>query len=340
MHFVAAAVARLTEAQRVEVLACANIPPLWLHTLDARVPADAFAAVWLAVAHTLDDEFFGYDSRRMKVGSFALLCHAALHATTLERALLRILKGLSLFLDDLHGELLLEGEQAVIRVQHREPHQPGQRFADETYFILLHGLLCWLAGRRIPVDEVVFAHAKPPYAQEYTAMFSEHASFGHGASALHLARRWLALPVVQSETTLKVFLQHAPQSVFLKYRNEDSWSARLRRRLRHHLGSGEWPWLEAVAQEFHITPTTLRRRLQAEGTSYQGIKDALRYEAAIELLCHSPLSVEDICLRLGFQEPSTFHRAFKKWSGLQPGKYRVQHAAQQPDTASAEELTA
>jgi AraC-like DNA-binding protein len=329
MHFVAAAVAQLNDAQRSQVLADANIPPQWLHSLDARVQASAFAAVWLAVAHTLNDEFFGYDSRRMKVGSFALLGHAALPAANLGSALRRILKGLGLFLDDLSGELVLEGERAAIRVQHRTPGAPGQRFADETFFILVHGLLCWLAGRRIPVDEVVFAHARPPYAQEYTAMFSEHARFGLDASALHLAKRWLALPVVQTEASLKVFLRNAPQSVFLKYRNESSLSARLRRRLRCHLGAVEWPGLEAVAREFHTTPTTLRRRLLAEGTSYQDIKDALRYEAAIDLLCHSTLSVEDIGLHLGFQEPSTFHRAFKKWSGLQPGKYRVQHAAQQ-----------
>ena len=329
MHFVAAAVARLTATQCAEVLARANIPPQWLHTLDARVPASAFAAVWLAVAHTLDDEFFGYDSRRMKVGSFALLCHAALPAANLGSALRRILKGLSLFLDDLRGELVLDGEQARIVVQHRQPGEAGQRFADETYFILVHGLLCWLAGRRIPVDEVVFAHARPPYAPEYNAMFSEHARFGQSASALHLAQRWLSLPVVQNEASLKVFLRNAPQSVFLKYRNESSLSAQLRRRLRHHLGEAEWPGLEALAREFHIAPTTLRRRLLAEGTSYQGLKDALRYEVAIDLLCHSPRSVEAISQTLGFQEPSAFHRAFKKWSGLQPGQYRVQHSAQQ-----------
>ena len=69
--------------------------------------------------------------------------------------------------------------------------------------------------------------------------------------------------------------------------------------------------------------TTLRRRLVSEGTSFLGIKDELRRDAAIHHLCNSALSVADIGSLLGFQEPSAFHRAFKKWCGVQPGEYRL-----------------
>lgn len=34
------------------------------------------------------------------------------------------------------------------------------------------------------------------------------------------------------------------------------------------------------------------------------------------------LRLMDIAQRLGFSEPSTFHRAFKKWTGVSPGEYR------------------
>jgi AraC-like DNA-binding protein len=80
--------------------------------------------------------------------------------------------------------------------------------------------------------------------------------------------------------------------------------------------------LEDVAREFHVSPTTLRRRLDAEGTSYQGIKDELRRDAAVHHLCGTRLSIADIASALGFQETSAFHRAFKRWSGVQPGEYR------------------
>ena len=126
---------------------------------------------------------------------------------------------------------------------------------------------------------------------------------------------------------MDVFLRTAPQSVFLKYKNEDSWTARVRRRLRDSLASSDWPLLDDVAEEFDIAPTTLRRRLNAEGTSFQDIKDDLRRDAAIHHLCHSAMSVADIAALLGFQEPSAFHRAFRKWCGAQPGEYRTRRTA-------------
>jgi AraC-like DNA-binding protein len=104
-------------------------------------------------------------------------------------------------------------------------------------------------------------------------------------------------------------------------------SARVRRRLRSSIGAPEWPVLEDVASEFHMSPTTLRRRLEAESMSYQGVKDEVRRDAAIHYLCNTSLSVVDIGSLLGFQEPSAFRRAFKKWSTVQPGEYRRRNAA-------------
>jgi AraC-like DNA-binding protein len=79
-----------------------------------------------------------------------------------------------------------------------------------------------------------------------------------------------------------------------------------------------------------VAPTTLRRRLDAEGSSYQGIKDQLRRDAAIHRLCGSRLSVADIAVSLGFEETSAFHRAFKRWTGVRPGEYRRRQAQLTP----------
>jgi AraC-like DNA-binding protein len=128
----------------------------------------------------------------------------------------------------------------------------------------------------------------------------------------------------QRPESLKVFLRTAPQSVFLKYKNEAGVTPRLRRCLRKYLGQPDWPVLEDVAREFHMSPTTLRRRLEAEFTSYQGIKDEVRRDAAIHHLCSTDMSVGEIGALVGFQEASAFRRAFKAWSGVQPGEYRRQ----------------
>lgn len=322
MYFVAAAVARLGGAARRRALAQAGIPEALLGALHARVPAPAFSALWLAVARELDDEFFGLDTRRMKVGSFALLCQAVISCESLHHALKRMVRGFGVFLDQVRGELQIEGDEAVLRVHNRIESLADRRFADETYLILVHGLLCWLGGRRIELQRVDFAHPRPAHAREYTLMYTQHQGFDAEHTSMRFDARVLAGPVAQTPATLAPFLRNAPQSVFLKYKNEDSWTARLRRRLRNCVGQDAWPVFDDISAECGTAPTTLRRRLEAEGTSYQGIKDQLRSDLAIDRLCHSSLSVDEIGAELGFRDASAFHRAFKRWNGLQPGEYR------------------
>lgn len=326
-YFVASALARLGPAARERALAAAGIEPAVPGSAAARVPAAAFSELWRAVASELDDEFFGLDRRGMKVGSFGLLCHAVLGASSLEQALRRALRGMRMFLDDIDGELLVEGDEARLVLRNRLPPGPQRLFADEAFLVIIHGLLCWLAGRRIAVDSARFAHPRPPHAREYTRMFCADLRFAQPDTELRLRTRSLARPPVRDVAALREFLRAAPQSIFLRYRNEDSCSLRLRRRLRAVLeAQAEWPRLETLAGELGLAPATLRRRLDAEGNSFRDIKDQLRNDLAIDLLCHSELSVEAIAARLGYREVSAFHRAFRRWNGSAPGEYRLARA--------------
>ncbi len=326
MFFVLAALSHLSGAGRERALAAAGIPSHLLEQPNARVPANAYSALWLAVARELDDEFFGLDRRRMKVGSFALICQAVISCADLDRAVKRMLRAFGLFLDLVQVELHLEGSEAVVRVTNRIADPADRRFADETLLVLVHGLMCWLAGRRIPLSHVAFTHSHPPYAREYSLMFSDAIAYDAAQTSIRFDGRALAAPVVQNAATLQQFLRTAPQSVFLKYRNEESWAAQVRRRLRGSVGEAEsWPVFEELAAELGTTATTLRRRLEREDTSYQSIKDRLRSDVAIDYLCNSSLSVDEIAALIGFQDASAFHRAFKRWNGVQPGEYRRRH---------------
>jgi AraC-like DNA-binding protein len=73
-----------------------------------------------------------------------------------------------------------------------------------------------------------------------------------------------------------------------------------------------------------MTSSTLRRRLEAGGTSYQNIKDEARRERAIEHLQLNRKSNAEIAEELGFGDPSTFYRAFRKWTGATPNAFRRQ----------------
>ena len=114
----------------------------------------------------------------------------------------------------------------------------------------------------------------------------------------------------------------APANLLVRYRDRTRVTDRLRRLLHSRLRDVELPSLEQVAKELALTPQTLSRRLREEGHSFQALKDDVRRDAAIALLQRPDLTLVDVASSVGFSEASTFHRAFKKWTGVAPGEYR------------------
>jgi AraC-like DNA-binding protein len=297
-----------------------GLSPGLLQSSQTRVSAKHYGALWRLVALTLDDEFFGQDSRRMKAGSFAMICHSVLNCRTLGQAIDRSLRFYALILDDIYGKLHRDGAEASITL-HEGGAGPQRVFAHEVLLMLLHGVACWLVGRRIPIKRAQFSYDEPAHSSEYRLMYSTSIGFRTPHTAIIFDAAYLALPIVQNERTVKEFLRNAPENILLKYKNGSSLGARIRRRLRQSL-PGDLPEFEALAEEMNMTPATLRRRLHEEGTFYQSIKDQLRRDLAIGYLSHSKRSAMDIGLELGFSERSAFHRAFKKWTGASPGEFR------------------
>lgn len=331
--FVRSAMRALDAAQRQAVLAEAQIDAQLLAQPAARVPAAAFARLWMAVARVLDDEFFGLDARRMKVGTFAMLCHALAGQATVGAALQQALRGFGLFFDDIAASLRVAAGTATLTIDNRiaagltgsldHDARDARRFADETLLVMLHGLLCWLAGRRVPLTRLDWGHPAPAHADEYRRMFSPLQRFDAPATTVQFDARVLAAAVTVNAASLKAFLRDAPQSVFLKQVMATGLSDRVRRLCRAALDRGDAaPTLALLAAALRLSPATLRRRLEGEGASWGHLKDEVRRDLALQLLAEGALSVGDIAARLGFDDASTFYRAFRKWTGSAPGAWR------------------
>ncbi|NGY06386.1 AraC family transcriptional regulator [Solimonas terrae] len=308
----------------------AGIDPSLLARDEARVSADAFGTLWLDIAAALDDEFFGLDTRRLKVGSFATLCHLTLHTRSLREALLRGTRFLNLLLDDTRVEFDAGDDVASLRFMVlRVTDEQRRRFAHETLFVMLHGLLCWLIGRRIAIRTARFAYPQPPWWREYIAVYAGDVGFDAAQTVFTFNALDLEAPVVQSERSAREFLQRAPRNFIVKYQNPKSLAARIRRRLRG-TPPDAWPGFDELAVDFRISASTLRRRLDDEGQSIRAIKDALRRDLAIRHLTRSRQTVLEIAQLLGFAEASAFHRAFRQWTGVSPGDYRRRSGASDP----------
>ena len=152
-------------------------------------------------------------------------------------------------------------------------------------------------------------------------MFGDHRTFDQPESYVDLAPDFLDLPVIQTTRSARAFVRDAPGSFIVKYRYADSLAARVRKLLRS-TPMAAWPAADQMAARLHVAEATLRRHLKQEGYTYQSIKDDFRRDIAIGELQRSERTIADIASAVGFAEPSAFHRAFRKWTGMRPGDYR------------------
>jgi AraC-like DNA-binding protein len=106
---------------------------------------------------------------------------------------------------------------------------------------------------------------------------------------------------------------------------EGGFSRRVRAALARSLERGRSN-VEDVARELAVSPRTLQRRLGEEGTTFGAVCDETRRAAALEHLRDRRLGIKETAFRLGFSEPSTFYRAFRRWTGDTPANYRRAYA--------------
>lgn len=83
-----------------------------------------------------------------------------------------------------------------------------------------------------------------------------------------------------------------------------------------------FPSLGVTARILHMTPRTLHRRLQDEGTSFQKVLDEVRQTLAQEYLKSQELTIQELAYTLGYHDTANFRRAFKRWTGVAPSRFR------------------
>ncbi|ODA33020.1 hypothetical protein A8L45_12070 [Veronia pacifica] len=80
--------------------------------------------------------------------------------------------------------------------------------------------------------------------------------------------------------------------------------------------------LNEMASVFNMSPRSFHRRLQDEGMTYKTIVESVRHQKATEMLRSEHLSIQEVAYNLGYSDPASFRRAFRRWENMSPMEYR------------------
>jgi AraC-like DNA-binding protein len=144
---------------------------------------------------------------------------------------------------------------------------------------------------------------------------------GRKSTAIAVPRQLLAQPLRGSGRALgenaelyeKRLRQTAPATNF-----PDA----LRQLARSLMKEGSPPRVETMAEITGLSVRSLQRRLAKHGATHHQIVDQARYETATRLLADADNRITDIGMDLGYTDSAHFSRAFKRWAGVTPSKYR------------------
>lgn len=309
-----------------DMLAEAGIDAQLLAGGRTRITGDSFVALSRYLTITLKDENAGMMGQRAKPGTFAMMCHACSNCATLGDFLQRCAEFNALVNDCVVIELHRSSECARFTVT----ALPGMVDEDEVIIMILlsimHRFSNWLIAQTIVLGEVGIGRSRPSYAHEYNFLFMAPIEFEQSTNSLNFASSYLDMPVLREEREFDQFLSQPFVQLMANPDLDRSLAAKIRTMIKTEV-AGKFPDFNAVADSLHLTPATLRRRLRDEGSSYQQLKDDMRRDTAIHHLGRGAMTMEQVAESVGFAEPTSFFRAFKRWTGVTPRAYIKNPAA-------------
>lgn len=202
-----------------------------------------------------------------------------------------------------------------------EPTDALYRFALEMTYAA-HLTLCRdLFGKSYRFSAVRAVYPEPPHAGAYRSLFGCPVQFGRPGNELHLDADWLALPSRLPDAVTHAMAREICHQFLDDLKDAGDTASAVRRTLIEQM-----PWrfhsVDEMATALSLHSRSLRRRLEAEGTSYREILTDVRRGLAIEYLRSTRMTNEEIAARLGYSDAANFRHAFVRWTGSSPQSYR------------------
>ena len=198
----------------------------------------------------------------------------------------------------------------------------GLPFAVDYRLSALLSVCRQITGVEIVPVEVAFAYPQRASTFEHRRFFRCPLLFDRPQSKLVFSQNDLKLPIPRANEALAGYLSSHAETVLRSLVTGESTQERVRSAIWAMLSEGR-PTVSRIAAALQLPPRTLQRHLAREGTSLQRELEEVRKNMAMAMLRDLTTPIDEVAFLLGYAEPSTLFRSFKRWTGITPDQYRA-----------------
>ena len=263
--------------------------------------------------------------QKLNVTALGILGYAAMSCHDLSDALITITRYFRIRAPLLSLTLKEEGEEALLEIDE------ALDFGDVRYFMLsstiagISRILDYYAEQPEVVTRAELSCRAPRDWDRVSGELTFPVDFDQPANRIYFPRSVLGKELAMADPQTAQSTKTICEQLLARIGEQAGLVSRVRAFILQQ--NGGFPSLEAAADHFCVSSRTLRRELQTAGTTYQKVLDDVRSNIAMQYLKTTRKPVYDIALELGFNDPSNFGRAFRRWTGRSPNSFRGTNSA-------------
>jgi len=256
----------------------------------------------------------------MDIPSHGIFGYAIITSSTIGDALKLLVRYNKALLPSLDVKMLSRERRVEVRI--KAPHLPDD--LERFYIELLYAAIMRSGNTLIPKNRtsvhVEFEYDAPYDKVPYQKLFGIKVQFNSNRSVLSFDQAGLDLGIATANPVARDIFRRECDRLLSKDTHRGMVSERVQEVL---LQSGtEFPTSMLVANQLHMSESTLQRRLAKEGYKFQQLLDQVRNKLAHEYLTGTKLTMNEIAALLGFSDAANFRRSFKRWSKKTPTAVR------------------
>lgn len=268
------------------------------------------------------DELLGIGVVQLPLGSVDLMVKVASIDKTLEQGLRSIEQLIKISQSNINSTFHIEDTLVCWRINPNVKVSKFQPFITTICLSVGIRVLSLLIKLDIPIVRTSFTFEQPRNVSDYEFLFGSSILFSQPFNEICFDKAFLKKSIQVDYHQVKRLLK-SPLSLVRYFKGTMGLSKQIKDILSSY-PNANFPSPNYIAEQLGMSLRKMQRKLEQENTSYMQLKDSVRQQKAEFYLLHTHKNISYIAERCGFSESSSFHRSFKRWTGLAPSEFRVQ----------------